>query len=80
MKQSSKYLFHDLVNSLFIFSLNFLSMISNKFSSKNAKVRVAYVGAIFVPIAVPRCLDVISVVKMGSHYLELILFSLFLNL
>ena len=54
MKQLTKYLIHDLVNSLFIFSSYFLPMISYKFSSKNAEVRVAYVGAIFVPISVPR--------------------------
>ena len=52
LKQSSKYLFHDFVNSLCIFSLCFLLMISYKLSTKNSKARVAYEGAILVPIAV----------------------------
>ena len=54
MKQSSKYLFHDLINSVFILLLYFLPIILDSFSSKYAKVRVAYVGSILVPIAVPR--------------------------
>ena len=54
MKQSSKYLFHDLVNSPFMLLLYFLPIILYRFSSKYAKVRVVYVGAILVPIAVPR--------------------------
>ena len=53
MKQSSKNLFHDLINSVFIL-FYFLSMISYRFSSQYTKVRVAYVCAILVPIAVPR--------------------------
>ena len=53
MKQSSKYLFHDLVKSSFMSLLYFLPIISYMFSSKYARVRVAYVGAIFVPKAVP---------------------------
>ena len=52
MKQSSKYLFHDLVKSLFILSPYFLPIISYRFSSKYASVRVAYVVAILVPKAV----------------------------
>ena len=53
MKQSSKYFFHDLVNSPFILLPYFLSIISYRFSSKYARVRIAYVGAILVPIAIP---------------------------
>ena len=53
MMQLSKYLFYDLVNSSFIFLHYFLPIISYRFSSKYARVRVTYVGAIFVPIAVP---------------------------
>ena len=53
MKQLSKYLFHDLVKSSFMSLLYFLPIISYRFSSKYARVRVAYVDAIFVPIAVP---------------------------
>ena len=49
MKQSSRYLFHDLINSIFI-SLYFLPMISKRFSSKYVKVRMAYIDAILVPI------------------------------
>ena len=52
MKQSSKYLFHDLINSVFILLLYFLPMILHKFSSKYSKVMVAYIGAILVSIAV----------------------------
>ena len=51
MKQSSKYFLQ--VNSLFML-LYFFPMISYRFSSKYAKIRVAYVRAILVPIAVPR--------------------------
>ena len=54
MKQSSEYLFHDLVNSSFMLLPYFLPIISYRFSSKYARVRVAYVGTILVPIAVPR--------------------------
>ena len=53
MKQSSKYLFRDLVKSSFMSLPYFLPIISYRFSSKYARVRVVYVGAIFVPIAVP---------------------------
>ena len=53
MKLSSKYIFHDLVNSSFMTLLYFLSIISYRFSSKHARVRVAYGGAILVSIAVP---------------------------
>ena len=52
MKQSSMYLFHDLMNSVFIL-LYFLPMISYRFSSKYAEVGVVYIAAILVPIAVP---------------------------
>ena len=54
IKQSSKYLFHDLVNSFFMSLPYFLPIISYRFSSKYAMVKVAYVGAILVPIAVSR--------------------------
>ena len=54
MKQLSWYLFHDLVNSLFMLLPYFLLMIAYRFSSKYARVRVAYVGTILVPIAVSR--------------------------
>ena len=54
MKKSSEYLFQDLVNFPFMLVPYFLPIISYRFSSKYAKVRVAYVGAILVPIAVPR--------------------------
>ena len=47
MKQSSKYLFNDLINFLFRLLLYFLPIISYRFSSK-------YVGVILVPIAAPR--------------------------
>ena len=53
MKQTSKYLFHDLVKCFFYVVALFLSIISYSFSSKNARVRVAYVGVTLVPIAVP---------------------------
>ena len=53
MKQSSKYLFHDLVNSSFMSLPHFLPIISYRFSSKYARVRIAYIGTIFVPKAVP---------------------------
>ena len=53
MKQSSKYLFHYLVNSSFMSLPYFLHIISYRLSSKYARVRVAYVGAILVPLAVP---------------------------
>ena len=53
MKQSYKYLFHDLVRSSFMSLPYFLPIVSYKFSSKYARVRVAYVGTILVPIAVP---------------------------
>ena len=49
MKQSSKYLFHDLVNSSIMLLPYFLPIISNRFSSKYARVWVAYVGTMFVP-------------------------------
>ena len=39
MKQSSRYLFHDLKNTVFIF-LYFFSMILYRFSSKTVKVKV----------------------------------------
>ena len=54
MKQSSKYLFHDLVKGFFMSLPYFLPIISYRFSSKYTWVRVAYVGAIFVLIAVPN--------------------------
>ena len=54
MKQSSKYLFRDLVNSPFMSLSYFLPIILYRFFSKYARVRVAYVGAILVPIAVRR--------------------------
>ena len=54
MKQSSKYLFYVLVNSFMALPYFFLPIISYRFSSKKARVRVAYVGAILVPIAIPR--------------------------
>ena len=54
MKKSYKYVFHDLVNSPFMSLLYFLPIISYRFSSKYASVRVAYMGTILVPIAVPR--------------------------
>ena len=53
MKQSSKYLFRDLVNSSFMSLQYILPIISYRFSSQYTRVRVAYVGAILVPIAVP---------------------------
>ena len=53
MKQPFKYLFHDLVNSFKLLSY-FFPFISYRFPSKYARVRVAYVDAILVPIAVPR--------------------------
>ena len=53
MKQSSKYLFHDLVKSSFMLLPYFLPIFSCRFSSKYARVRIAYVGAIFVPMAIP---------------------------
>ena len=53
MKQSGKYLYNDLVNFSFMSLPYFLPIFSYRFSSKYARVRVAYVGAIFVPIAVP---------------------------
>ena len=53
-KQSSKYLFDDLVISSFMSLPNFLPLISNRFISKDARVRIAFVGAILVPITVPR--------------------------
>ena len=43
MKQSSRYLFHDLINSVFIFLLYFHS------NFKYANVWMVYVGAILVP-------------------------------
>ena len=49
MKQSSKYLFHDLVNSSFMSLPYFLLIISYRFSSKYARVWVAYVCGIFFP-------------------------------
>ena len=52
MKQSFKYLFHDLVNSVFIL-LHCFYWWFYRFSSKFVKVRVAYVAAILAPIAVP---------------------------
>ena len=52
-KQSFKYLLHDLVNSTFMSLPNFLPIISYKFPSKYARVIIAYVGTILVPIAVP---------------------------
>ena len=54
MKQSSKYLFHDLVNSSFMSLLYFLPIISYRFTSKYARVKVTYVGAILVLTVVPR--------------------------
>ena len=54
MKQSSKYLFHDLVNSSFMSIPYFLPISSYRFYSKCAWVRVAYVGGILVPRAVPK--------------------------
>ena len=54
MKQSSKYLFYDWVNSSFMSLPYFLHIISYRFSSKYASVRVAYVGTILVLMAVPR--------------------------
>ena len=53
MKQSSKYLVHDLVNSSFMSLPYFLPIISYRFSFRYAGARVAYVGAILVPEAVP---------------------------
>ena len=53
MKQSSRCLSYDIINSVFIL-LYFLLMILHRFSFKYAKVRVAYVCGILVPIAVPR--------------------------
>ena len=53
MKLSSRYLFHDLINPVVIL-MYFLPIISYRFSSKYAKVKVVYVGASLVPIAVPR--------------------------
>ena len=47
MKQSSWYLFHNLINSVF----KVLYFYLYRFSSK---ARLAYVGAILVPIVVPR--------------------------
>ena len=49
MKQSSKYIFHDLVNSPFILLPYFFYL-----TSKYAKVRVLCAGTILVPIAVSR--------------------------
>ena len=54
MKQSSKYLFPDLVNSPFMLLPNFLPIISYRFSSKDVWVSVEYVGAILILIAVSR--------------------------
>ena len=53
MKQTSKYLFNDLVNSSFKSLPYFLPIISYRFSPKYARVRIAYVGAILFPMAVP---------------------------
>ena len=53
IKQSSKYLFHDLVKSSFMSLPYILPIFSCRFSSKYARVRVEYVGVIFVPMAVP---------------------------
>ena len=55
-KQSSWYIFHDIINSVFILLWYCLPMISYRYSCKYAKVRVAYVDAILVPIGVPRVL------------------------
>ena len=54
MKQSSKYLFHNLVNSSFMSLPYFLPIISCRFSSKYTRVRIAYVGTMLVPVAIPR--------------------------
>ena len=53
MKQSSRYLFHDLLNSSFSPLPYFWPIVLYRFSSKYARVRVTCVGAILVPIAVP---------------------------
>ena len=55
MKQSSRYLSHDLIKSISILLPYIFMVISNWFSSKYAKVRVAYVGTILVPITVLEC-------------------------
>ena len=38
IKQQSKYLFHDQINSVFILWMNFLPIISYRFSSKYARL------------------------------------------
>ena len=64
MKQPSKYLFYDLVNSSFMSLPYFLAIISYRFSSKYARVRVAYFGTILVPIAVPRVWIIVNVIEL----------------
>ena len=53
MKRSFEYIFHDLVNSSFMSLPYFLPIILYRFSSKYDRVKVAYVGAFLVLIAVP---------------------------
>ena len=52
--QSSRYLFNDPINSVFILLLYFLLSISYRSSGKYVNFRVAYVGAILIPMAVSR--------------------------
>ena len=51
MKQSSKYIFHDLVNSPLMLLAYFSFFISYRFSSKYVKFKVAYVDAILVNLS-----------------------------
>ena len=54
MNQSSKYLFHNRINYIFILLMYFfLPMIANRFPCKYAMFRMAYVSIILVTIAVP---------------------------
>ena len=53
MKQSSIYIFHGFENSSVSLPY-FLPIVSYRLSSKYAKVRVTYVGAILISIAVRR--------------------------
>ena len=54
MKQSSKYLFHDLVNSPLMLLPYFFTIILYRFSTKHDQVSVVYISAILVLIAVTR--------------------------
>ena len=51
-KQSSRYFFYNLMNSVFILLPYIFPVISHRFSSNNIEVRVTYVGVIVVLSAV----------------------------